>query len=138
MKHVHILIQSHATIFILILYCFNPVFRNVELQKNTIKSNKSVHPLILFLFLSRVVELWKNTAPSSKASSSLANPSEYENLFSMYPQSVKTEQFLLKERQTTLNACKYSVIEVCNRIKRDDYIMILIYDSISLLFTNLC
>ncbi|RNA36252.1 coatomer subunit beta [Brachionus plicatilis] len=59
---------------------------------------------------SRVVKLWREELrkTNEKAAQAIADPTEYENLFAGYQNSVKAEQFLQKERQMMLPAFEYS------------------------------
>ncbi|KAK2184091.1 hypothetical protein NP493_283g04003 [Ridgeia piscesae] len=56
--------------------------------------------------VSRVVHLWRESLAkgSPKAASSLADPTEYENLFPGLKESFKTEQFLRSQRHTAIPA----------------------------------
>lgn len=60
--------------------------------------------------MSYVVGLWKESLSKTniKASESLANPDEYENLFPHYQDSVKTEIYLQAERNRQLPAAAYA------------------------------
>lgn len=64
--------------------------------------------------MSYVVELWKNSLSKTnvKASESLANPDEYENLFPHYQESLKTEMYLQAERKRQLPASAYATTPV--------------------------
>lgn len=59
--------------------------------------------------MSYVVGLWKDSLSKTnvKASESLANPEEYENLFPNYQELLKTEIYLQAERQEQLPAIVY-------------------------------
>ncbi len=59
--------------------------------------------------ISRVVKLWREELrkTNEKAAQALADPTEYENLFPGYQDSIKTEQFLQGERKNMLNAFEY-------------------------------
>ncbi|XP_052820724.1 coatomer subunit beta'-like isoform X4 [Mya arenaria] len=48
--------------------------------------------------VSRVVKLWRESLNNKKAASSLADPTEYENLFPGFSDTVKCEQFLKPQR----------------------------------------
>uniref|UniRef100_A0A2S2P3V5 Coatomer subunit beta' n=1 Tax=Schizaphis graminum TaxID=13262 RepID=A0A2S2P3V5_SCHGA len=60
--------------------------------------------------MSYVVGLWKDSLSKTniKASESLANPDEYENLFPNYQESLKTEVYLQAERKRQLPAAAYA------------------------------
>lgn len=60
--------------------------------------------------MSYVVGLWKDSLSKTnvKASESLANPDEYENLFPHYQESLKTEVYLQAERKRQLPAAAYA------------------------------
>uniref|UniRef100_A0A2S2R565 Coatomer subunit beta' n=1 Tax=Sipha flava TaxID=143950 RepID=A0A2S2R565_9HEMI len=60
--------------------------------------------------MSYVVGLWKDSLSKTnlKASESLANPDEYENLFPNYQESLKTEVYLQSERNRQLPAAAYA------------------------------
>lgn len=64
--------------------------------------------------MSYVVGLWKESLSKTnvKASESLANPDEYENLFPHYQESLKTELYLRPERQKQLPASAYARLPV--------------------------
>jgi coatomer subunit beta' len=47
---------------------------------------------------------------NEKAAQALADPEQYENLFSNYQESLKAEEFLVKENSTLLPASAYSSI----------------------------
>ena len=59
--------------------------------------------------ISEVVALWRESLSklNEKAGQSLADPKEYENLFPGYVDSLKTEQYLQKERRRLLPATEY-------------------------------
>lgn len=59
--------------------------------------------------VSRIVGLWKEdlSKTNKKAADSLADPTEYENLFPEYQEALKAEQFLKKDRLTLLPAADY-------------------------------
>lgn len=59
--------------------------------------------------VSRVVGLWKEdlAQQNKKAADSLADPTEYENLFPEFQEALKAEQFLKKERITLVAAADY-------------------------------
>ncbi|CAB3979431.1 Coatomer subunit beta [Paramuricea clavata] len=59
--------------------------------------------------VSRVVGLWKEdlAKDNKKAANSLADPTEYENLFPEFQEALKAEQFLKKERKTLVAAADY-------------------------------
>ncbi|XP_005099692.1 coatomer subunit beta' [Aplysia californica] len=62
--------------------------------------------------ISRVVSLWKENvaAVSQKSADSLADPTDYENLFPGLRDGFKTEQFLKPQREKVLPAAAYSKI----------------------------
>lgn len=64
--------------------------------------------------MSYVVGLWKESLSKTnvKASESLANPDEYENLFPHYQESLKTEVYLQTERRRQLPAAAYANLPV--------------------------
>lgn len=64
--------------------------------------------------ISRVVKLWKDELKKTneKAAQALADPTEYENLFSGFQDLLKTEQFLEPERQKSTPAKLYPQIIV--------------------------
>jgi coatomer subunit beta' len=64
--------------------------------------------------VSNVVKLWREELKKSneKAAQALADPADYENLFQGYQDSLKTEQFLKKERLNLLPAFEYTNIKV--------------------------
>jgi len=68
--------------------------------------------------MSYIVGLWKNSLSKTnvKASESLANPDEYENLFPHYQESLMTEVYLQTERNKHLPASEYANIPVSNNI----------------------
>lgn len=59
--------------------------------------------------VSRVVGLWKEDLAqhNKKAADSLADPTEYENLFPEYQEALKAEQFLKKDRLNLVSAANY-------------------------------
>ncbi|XP_028394124.1 coatomer subunit beta'-like [Dendronephthya gigantea] len=59
--------------------------------------------------VSRVVALWKEDLAkhNKKAANSLADPTEYENLFPEFQEALKAEQFLKKERMNLVAAADY-------------------------------
>lgn len=69
-------------------------------------------------YLFRITELWKENLKkvSEKASNSLANPEEYENLFPGFNSLVKAEQFM-KQNQTRLPATNYTQTIVSQTFK---------------------
>lgn len=64
--------------------------------------------------ISRVVKLWKEELKktSEKAAQALADPTEYENLFSGYQDLLKAEQFLGPERAKPIHAKQYPQVIV--------------------------
>jgi coatomer subunit beta' len=64
----------------------------------------------------RVVKLWRETMAksNSKQAESLADPSDYENLFPGLRDGFKAEQFLQKERRHLLPAAAFSSVPVFN------------------------
>lgn len=66
--------------------------------------------------MSYVVGLWKDSLSKTnvKASESLANPDEYENLFPHYQELLKTEIYLKIERNRQLPAAAYANTPVKN------------------------
>lgn len=62
--------------------------------------------------ISRVVNLWKEQVSSvnQKSAASLANPSEYENLFPGLQDALKTEQYLKPQQERVLPALAFSKI----------------------------
>ena len=59
----------------------------------------------------RIVELWKKNV-GEKASQSLANPDQYDNLFPGLVDALKTEQFLEKQRKNHQPAALAATIPV--------------------------
>lgn len=57
----------------------------------------------------KVIKLWREELrkTNEKAAQAIADPTEYENLFTDYQNLLKTEQFLQKERQMVLPAFEY-------------------------------
>lgn len=64
--------------------------------------------------LFRVVGLWRNSLSkkNAKAAQSLADPTEYENLFPGLTDAFKTEQFLAAQRHQPILAKRYSSVQV--------------------------
>ena len=62
----------------------------------------------------RVVGLWKVhlAQKNAKAAQSLADPTEYENLFPGLTDSFKTQQYLSKERKTLVPASQFLSLPV--------------------------
>ena len=62
----------------------------------------------------RIVGLWKSSLAETnlKASKALADPTEYENLFTGVTDSLKTEQFLEPERNRVIPASQYASVPV--------------------------
>lgn len=62
--------------------------------------------------INSVVELWREElkGTNEKAAQALADPEQYENLFSHYKDSLKAEEFLVKENSTLLSASAYNTI----------------------------
>jgi coatomer subunit beta' len=67
----------------------------------------------------RVVEMWREelAKTNGKAAQALADPLSYENLFNDYQATLKTEQFLKKERNTVLSAHQYLDVMVGLKFK---------------------
>ena len=72
--------------------------------------------LIMFLFsyFDRVVQLWRTSLAkvNEKAAQCLADPTEYENLFTGLQDAFKTEQFLSAHRSTAVPAAEFSQVTV--------------------------
>lgn len=64
--------------------------------------------------MSRVVDLWRESLlrVNEKASQSLADPKDYENLFGGLLEALKTEQYLEPERQKLIPASTYPSLPV--------------------------
>ena len=62
----------------------------------------------------RVVELWREdlAKTNAKTAQSLADPTEYENLFPELKQALQAEQFLKRERNTLLPAASLTSVPV--------------------------
>ena len=62
----------------------------------------------------RVVELWREdlAKTNAKTAQSLADPTEYENLFPELKQALQAEEFLKRERNTLLPAASFSSVPV--------------------------
>lgn len=62
--------------------------------------------------MSSIVNLWRDELQktNAKAAQALADPEQYENLFTNYQESLKAEKFLVKENATRLPASAYSTI----------------------------
>ena len=62
------------------------------------------------LFVYRVVGLWREdlAKTNAKAAQSLADPTEYENLFPELKQALQAEQFLKRERNSLLPASNFT------------------------------
>ena len=62
----------------------------------------------------RVVELWREdlAKTNAKAAQSLADPTEYENLFPELKQALQAEEFLKKERSSLLPAATFTSVPV--------------------------
>ena len=74
-----------------------------------------LHPCTLATTMAtRVVGLWKGSLvqKNPKAAQSLADPTEYENLFPGLTDSFKTQQFLKKERETIVPASQFLSLPV--------------------------
>lgn len=69
----------------------------------------------VFVLVVRVVGLWRESLSkkNAKAAQSLADPTEYENLFPGLTDAFKTEQFLATHRHQVIPAAKFSSIQVC-------------------------
>ena len=63
----------------------------------------------------RVVKLWREhvSKENPKAAQTLADPTEYENLFPGLQDTKKTEQFLQEERKQVYPAKSYPEMTVC-------------------------
>ena len=70
--------------------------------------------LIIHFLYFRVVQLWReNLAKTNqKAAQSLADPTEYENLFQGLKEAFKVEQFLRPQRDDTVPAASYLDVTV--------------------------
>lgn len=66
------------------------------------------------LFLSRTVKLWREdlAKTNAKAAASLADPTEYENLFPELQSALKAEQYIKDERENLVPASEYLKITV--------------------------
>ena len=66
------------------------------------------------MFVYRVVELWRVdlSKTNEKAAQSLADPTEYENLFPEMQTTIKAEEFLRKERAELRPAKAYTTVMV--------------------------
>jgi coatomer subunit beta' len=64
--------------------------------------------------ISHVVKLWKEELKKTneKAAQALADPTEYENLFQGYTDSLKAEQYLAPQRNRLIPAQKYPHVPV--------------------------
>ena len=64
--------------------------------------------------ITKVVELWREELKKTneKAAQALADPIQYENLFTNYQDTLRTEQYLKAENQTKLPASEYPFIIV--------------------------
>lgn len=62
----------------------------------------------------RVVELWREdlAKTNAKAAQSLADPTEYENLFPELKQALQAEEFLKRERSSLLPAATFTSVPV--------------------------
>ena len=62
----------------------------------------------------RVVELWREdlAKTNAKAAQSLADPTEYENLFPELKQALQAEEFLKRESMTLLPAASFASVPV--------------------------
>ena len=65
----------------------------------------------------RVVELWREdlAKTNAKAAQSLADPTEYENLFPELKQALQAEEFLKRERGSLLPAATFTSVPVSSR-----------------------
>lgn len=74
--------------------------------------------------MSSIVNLWRDELQKTnvKAAQALADPEQYENLFNNYQESLKAEQFLVKENETRLPASAYSTITVRNDQKWSSFL----------------
>ena len=64
--------------------------------------------------ITKVVELWREELKKTneKAAQALADPIQYENLFTNYQDTLRTEQYLKTENSTKLPASEYPFIIV--------------------------
>ena len=69
----------------------------------------------LFFPCFRVVSLWRESLGkvNQKAAQSLADPTEYENLFQGLKEQFKAEQFLRPQRRNPIPAASYPNVPVC-------------------------
>ena len=74
---------------------------------------------IIFLCYVRVVQLWREelAKTNKKAAESLADPTEYENLFPDLKEAVLAEKMLKRERTGLLPAKQYPLVQ--NSLSRD-------------------
>ena len=65
-------------------------------------------------FLSRVVGLWRDSLAkvNQKAANSLADPTEYENLFQGLKEAFRAEQFLKTQQRRVIPASSYPQVPV--------------------------
>ena len=66
-------------------------------------------------YFSRVVSLWRESLGkvNQKAAQSLADPTEYENLFQGLKEQFKAEQFLRPQRRHPIPAASFPNVPVC-------------------------
>lgn len=79
--------------------------------------------------MSRVVELWRESLlrVNEKASQSLADPKDYENLFPGLLDALKTEQYLTSERQKVVPAAAYPSLPVnISNFASSGYLLVLV------------
>lgn len=63
----------------------------------------------------RIVELWKGSV-EEKVGQSLASPAQYDNLFPELQTSLRTEQFMSKQRSRPIPASAAVSAKVCSYI----------------------
>ena len=63
----------------------------------------------------RIVKLWRENlaTTNAKAAQSLADPTEYENLFPGLRDAFKTEQYLAPQLRRVIPASKFTQVPVC-------------------------
>ena len=82
----------------------------------------------------RVVELWREdlAKTNAKAAQSLADPTEYENLFPELKQALQAEEFLKRERGSLLPAATFTSVPVSQSISQSLSVCLSICLSLSL------
>ena len=67
--------------------------------------------------VSRVVKLWRESLAkvNAKAAQSLADPTEYENLFPGLREAFRAEQYLGPQRDRRIPSSQYPNVPVCAR-----------------------